>query len=65
MTFEEITEECYYPQQMQPSTIIIYDEEGKPTITKGGEFTLEEVKERRNVCTIEFIEKSLSYIIIS
>ncbi|MBQ6877805.1 MAG: hypothetical protein IJO22_05330 [Oscillospiraceae bacterium] len=37
MTFEEITAAGYYPDWMQPHTVIIYDENGVPTITEGGE----------------------------
>ena len=43
MTFEEITAAGYYPDWMQPHTIIIYDENGVPEITEGAELKPEDL----------------------
>ncbi len=43
-TFEEITKKHRIPAYMKPYTVIIYDADSKPTIIKGGELTIEEVK---------------------
>ena len=43
MTLEEITAAGYYPSWMQPNSYIIYDENGNPTIEKGGELIPEDL----------------------
>lgn len=43
MTLEEITAAGYYPCYMQPHSIIIYDENGNPTIENGGELLPEDL----------------------
>lgn len=43
MSFKEITAEGYYPDWMQPYTKIVYDENGVPTITEGGELLPEDL----------------------
>lgn len=45
-TFDEITALGYFPTRMQDSTVIIYDENGVPEITKGGEIPAEELEGR-------------------
>ena len=47
MSFEEITVAGYYPDWMQPHTIIIYDENGNPEIIEGGELLPEDRPFRR------------------
>ena len=53
-TFEEITAAGYCPDWMQPFTCIIYDENGVPTITEGGELTPEDLVGRPEFETMPF-----------
>ncbi len=54
-SFEEIIEAGYVPVYMQPYSIIIFDADKNPTITEGGEITLEEYEVRDDVQMIGFI----------
>ena len=58
MTFEEITAAGYYPDWMQPHTIIIYDENGVPEITEGAELTPEDLVDRPEFDAMPFIQFS-------
>ncbi|MBQ5328716.1 MAG: hypothetical protein J6J15_06015 [Oscillospiraceae bacterium] len=58
MTFEEITAAGYYPDWMQPHTIIIYDENGVPEITEGAELTPEDLVDRPEFDVMPFIQFS-------
>ena len=49
MSFKEITAAGYYPDWMQPHTIIIYDENGIPEIAEGGELLPENLVGRPNL----------------
>lgn len=53
-TFDEITADGLYPLWMQPNTYIIYDENGVPEITEGGELTLKEASERDDIIAVGF-----------
>ncbi len=63
-TFEEITEAGYYPTYMQPYTVVIYDEEGKPTIVEGGEILKEEAESRDDISEIGYYVTSKDYAIV-
>ncbi len=56
MTLEEITETGYYPCWMQPYSVIIYDENGIPTIVEGGELTPEDVEGRDDIASVGFLQ---------
>ena len=56
MSFEEITAAGYCPDWMQPHTVIIYDENGVPTITEGGELKPEDLVGRPEFETMPFIQ---------
>ena len=58
MTFEEITAAGYYPDWMQPHTIIIYDENGVPEITEGGELLPEDLVGRPEFDVMPFFQFS-------
>ena len=58
MTFEEITAAGYYPDWMQPHTYIIYDENGNPTITEGGELSPEDLVGRPEFEVMPFFQFS-------
>lgn len=58
MSFEEITAAGYYPDWMQPHTIIIYDENGVPEITEGGELSPEDLVGRPEFDVMPFIQFS-------
>lgn len=52
--FEEITAEGYYPNWMQPNTVIVYDENGAAEIAEGGELALEELVGRDDIAAVGF-----------
>ena len=58
MSFEEITAAGYYPDWMQPHTIIIYDENGVPEITEGGELLPEDLIGRPEFEVMPFFQFS-------
>ena len=58
MSFEEITAAGYYPDWMQPNTIIIYDENGVPEITEGGELLPEDLVGRPEFEVMPFFQFS-------
>jgi len=58
MTLEEITAAGYYPDWMQPHSIIVYDEKGVPTIAEGGELLPEDLVGRPEFKAMPFIQFS-------
>lgn len=58
MSFKEITAAGYYPDWMQPHTIIIYDENGIPEIAEGGELLPENLVGRPEFEAMPFLQFS-------
>lgn len=56
MTFAEITETGVYPLWMQPFSVIIYDENGVPSIAEGGELSEDDIEGREDIAAVGFLE---------
>lgn len=66
VTFADVSKEetKYIPLWMKPYTVVVYDANGNPTITKGGELTPSEIAGREDIADIGLICKSPNMIVV-
>lgn len=53
----------YIPLWMEPYSVVIYDENGLPTVIEGGELSEEEIAGREDIASVGFIDPSPDMII--
>ena len=53
----------YIPLWMEPYSVVVYDENGLPTVIEGGELSEEEIVSREDIASVGFIDPSPDMVV--